>query len=322
MEDGQRAHIIYDVLVFGSRSSPTVWGRYAAFLGRALAATFRECKFQIYVDDPLLVLPGVGGQATEWLAKILVFTKTLGYPLKLSKAHAGLEVKWVGATIKVDNVARTVKVAITEDKMEKLLSQLKIFLKAPVVGLKALRSFAGSMAFVGGLVPVLRPFLAPLWAVLAKCATNDGGSGDPSSRTAGKLVHTKRIAPSLTWIKALLEGEHGPMVRTFFADLEDEDKEVITDACPWGIGGVLYQKGRPLRWFSSPLTKELLEKFNAAAGDSAHNTLWEAVALCWWAYGYGCQGQTSGWWCESSPTTSEHFVPCSSWPRPRMPWGS
>ena len=37
-------------------------------------------------------------------------------------------------------------------------------------------------------------------------------------------------------------------------------------------------KGRPLR-FSSPLTKELLEKFNAAAGDSAHNTLWEAVAL-------------------------------------------
>ena len=56
-------------------------------------------------------------------------------------------------------------------------------------------------------------------------------------------------------------------------------KEVITDACPWGIGGVLYQKGRPLRWFSSPLTKELLEKFNAAAGDSAHNTLWEAVAL-------------------------------------------
>ena len=255
-----------------------MWGRYAAFLGRALAATFRECKFQIYVDDPLLVLPGVGGQATEWLAKILVFTKTLGYPLKLSKAHAGLEVKWVGATIKIDNVERTVKVAIPEDKMEKLLSQLKIFLKAPVVGLKALRSFAGSMAFVAGLVPVLRPFLAPLWAV-AKCATNDGGSGDPSSRTAGKLVHTKRVAPSLTWIKALLEGEHGPMVRTFFADLEDEDKEVITDACPWGIGGVLYQKGRPLRWFSSPLTKELLEKFNAAAGDSAHNTLWEAVAL-------------------------------------------
>ena len=121
MESGRQAHIIYDVLVFGARSSPTVWGRYAAFLGRALAATFKECRFQIYVDDPLLVFPGVDGQAPEWLAKILVFTKTLGFPLKLSKAHAGLEVKWVGATIKVDNKERTVKVAIPEDKLQKLL---------------------------------------------------------------------------------------------------------------------------------------------------------------------------------------------------------
>ena len=279
MENRQPAHIIYDVLVFGSRSSPTVWGRYAAFLGRALAATFEECRFQIYVDDPLLVIPGVDGQAPEWLAKILVFTKTLGYPLKLSKAHAGREVKWVGATISVDNTERTVKVSIPEDKLQKLLTQLSGFLKAPVVGLRALRSFAGSMAFVAGLVPVLRPFLAPLWAVLARCATNDGGSEDKSSRIAGKLVHTKRIAPSLTWIKALLEGEHGPMVRTFYADLGDEGKEIITDACPWGIGGVLYQNGYPIRWFSSPLTKELLEKFRAAVGDPAHNTLWEAVAL-------------------------------------------
>lgn len=162
MESGRQAHIIYDVLVFGARSSPTVWGRYAAFLGRALAATFKECRFQIYVDDPLLVFPGVNGQAPEWLAKILVFTKTLGFPLKLSKAHAGLEVKWVGATIKVDNKERTVKVAIPEDKLQKLLTQVNGFLKAPVVGMRALRSFAGSMAFVAGLVPVLRPFLAPL----------------------------------------------------------------------------------------------------------------------------------------------------------------
>ena len=186
MESGGQAHIIYDVLVFGARSSPTVWGRYAAFLGRALTATFKECRFQIYVDDPLLVFPGVGGQAPEWLAKILVFTKTLGFPLKLSKAHAGLEVKWVGATIKVDNKERTVKVAIPEDKLQKLLTQVNGFLKAPVVGTRALRSFAGSMAFVAGLVPVLRPFLAPLWAVLARGATNDGWSGDVSSRTAGK----------------------------------------------------------------------------------------------------------------------------------------
>ena len=33
MESGKRHFVLYDVLVFGSRSSPTIWGRFAAFLG-------------------------------------------------------------------------------------------------------------------------------------------------------------------------------------------------------------------------------------------------------------------------------------------------
>ena len=42
MEDGVEAFIIYDVLVFGSKSSPTVWGRYAAYLGRILCSVIPE----------------------------------------------------------------------------------------------------------------------------------------------------------------------------------------------------------------------------------------------------------------------------------------
>lgn len=33
-------YIVFDSLVFGSGSSPTVWGRYAALLGRAISAVF------------------------------------------------------------------------------------------------------------------------------------------------------------------------------------------------------------------------------------------------------------------------------------------
>ena len=51
---------------------------------------------------------------------------------------------------------------------------------------------------------MLRPFLAPLWAVLSS-ETTDEGASDTSlrrrSRTAGKLVHTKRIAE---WRRELL----------------------------------------------------------------------------------------------------------------------
>jgi hypothetical protein len=273
--DGELAHIIYNVLVFGSKSSPTIWGRYAAFLGRVLACVVPENKTQVYVDDPIWVIPAEGEAAEELLTLAILTTLVFGFPLKLAKASAGKTIKWIGAELEVGSDAEGdfVKVRIPEEKVSKLLQEVDAFLKAPVVGTRQLRSFAGGMSFVAGLVPILRPFLAPLWAALSKESANDG----ESSRKADTLE--KRIAPSLHWIRALLRNEHGPLERKFPAKLADEDWEIITDACPWGIGGVLYKRGAPTRWFASELTKPLLEKFKAKKGDPAFNTLWEALAL-------------------------------------------
>ena len=44
--------IIFDTLVFGAVSSPTLWGRVAAWLGRSWAAICPKTTVQIYVDDP------------------------------------------------------------------------------------------------------------------------------------------------------------------------------------------------------------------------------------------------------------------------------
>ena len=52
MENGKEAFIIYDVLVFGCKSSPTLWGRFAALLGRYLMSIVPEITLQIYVDEP------------------------------------------------------------------------------------------------------------------------------------------------------------------------------------------------------------------------------------------------------------------------------
>ena len=50
-------YYVFKVLVFGSSSAPTVWGRYAAFLGRSTAAVVGTdpLRLQVYVDDPLYV---------------------------------------------------------------------------------------------------------------------------------------------------------------------------------------------------------------------------------------------------------------------------
>jgi hypothetical protein len=282
MEDGRKSYIIYNVLVFGSRSSPTLWGRFAALLGRILASTVQEVRCHIYVDDPIMCIPSHGVGAVHLLTLVLLCTRLFGYPLKLAKASAGASVKWIGAelSISTDHLGEFVQVKIPQDKVQKLLGEVERFLKAPVVGIKQLRSFAGGMAFVAGLVPVLRPFLAPLWAALAKGKANDGSSSDlPKSRTAGKLLHIKRVAHCLHWIKALLQNEHGSLERRFNARREVDGWEIVTDACPWGIGGVLYHHGVPVRWFSSPLTPDVLRKFKAQTGDPGFNTAWEALAL-------------------------------------------
>ena len=281
LEEGPM-HVIYDVLVFGAKSSPTIWGRYAAFLERTLAACVPEMEAQIYVDDPIFVLEGDSTEeAARTLTKALLWTELLGYPIKLSKAAAGSEVDWIGARLCIEGQEKVV-VRIPRDKVETLSTEIQRILKAPVVGVRQLRSLAGSLSFLAGLVPLMRPFLAPLWGALAKdsandCATKDEGS-HPKSRGAGKLIHVKRIAGALHWIASLLRGEHGEMKRTFFAEQKNPEWELATDACPWGIGGVLYYKHEPKRWFASELTPALLDN-KASKGDPGHNTLWEAVAL-------------------------------------------
>ena len=61
MENDVQHFIAYMVLVFGSKSSRAIWGRFAALLGRSLAAVCPETHAQINVDDPIFVVPSAKG---------------------------------------------------------------------------------------------------------------------------------------------------------------------------------------------------------------------------------------------------------------------
>ena len=60
-----------------------------------------------------------------------------------------------------------VEVSIPEDKIQKVQDQTQEFLSRPVIGLRKLRTYAGSLSFIAGLVPHLRPFLTSIWAAQA-----------------------------------------------------------------------------------------------------------------------------------------------------------
>ena len=265
-----RKILVYDVLVFGSVSSPTLWGRFAAWLSRSLMATCPNLKVQTYVDDPLITYDEKDPNWKLHLGAGLLWFEVTGFPLKLAKADAGSQVTWIGASIETLDDLKATKVTIPKEKIEELLKTCETFMSRPVVSRRQLRSFAGALSFVAGVVPHVRPFLASLWAVVAQA--NDG------QRTSGKLVHTRRIGQALNWIAAFLRGETC-LTRTVRSHRPKSSAMVITDASTHGMGGVLFKDGEPTEFFSLPIPSEFILRFRASTGDPKHMALWEALTI-------------------------------------------
>ena len=177
---GSTKVLVYDVLVFGSVSSPTLWGRFAALLGRSLAAINPKVKLQIYVDDPILVYDESDPQHRIHLGVALLWAAIAGFPIKLEKSDAGSSVKWIGAQLLAEDHLKAATVTIPQEKVLEMVDKIKELSKKPVIGRKQLQSLAGALSFIAGVVPQMRPFLGGLWAVLA--TAND------SNRIAGKLA--------------------------------------------------------------------------------------------------------------------------------------
>ena len=76
-------YYVFKVLVFGSASAPTIWGRYAAFAGRSTSAICGNLgiRMQMYVDDPVFVATGSLSQAVRGLIVALLWFSILGLPL-------------------------------------------------------------------------------------------------------------------------------------------------------------------------------------------------------------------------------------------------
>ena len=262
--------VVYDVLVFGSVSSPTLWGRYAAWFGRSLASINPDIRLQTYVDDPLFTFDCTDPYHKERVGISLLWSQIAGYPLKLEKSDSGTEVKWIGAVIKADHDNHTISVTIPEDKVAELKSKVQTYLRRPVIGRRQLQSLAGALSFVAGLVPLMRPFLNSLWAALA---TNDG------PKQTRNVVHVRRIGIALQWIDALLGEKAAPFTRVVRAFRQQTKCIIITDASTRGLGAIMIVGDRPVEFFSTIIPQEFIVRTGAQPGDPSHMALWESLCL-------------------------------------------
>jgi len=261
--------IVFEVLCMGGKSSPNIWGRFAAAIGRILASIFDENEFrcEIYVDDPLMAVAGTAPRRQKLLTMALLTLDVLNFPLAWEKGIRGSTVVWIGAQLSATREG--IQVTIPQDKLDDLSHQTSEFRKQTVAYRNAVRSYCGKLSFVAGMVPVLRPFLSMLWAALSS-----------KSRLPSTLVHCRRFHVALDWLRALFKGIHGPLVRSFpllqrWAPAGDY---IATDACPWGFAGVLFRDNSPTAWFATPLSTADQRRFGKK-GESKHNTTWEALAI-------------------------------------------
>ena len=246
--------MVFLSLVFGSGSSPTVWGRFAAMAGRLIAATFQygdSLRTQIYVDDPIFVARGNQRDRTRSFTKALLCLAIFGYPLAWHKAAAGARLTWIGAEVEVSRTE--VRVRIPKPKVESLTTEAKQILSKDIVSIRSMRSFSGQVSFFAGLIPHLRPFLSGCWAAIAAAtakakgrSSNEGGNTSRRMRAPTTIVHVQQARHSLSWILAFLVGSSSGITRRFpicTNRVRESGSFIATVASPWGIGGILVRKG-------------------------------------------------------------------------------
>ena len=262
--------LCYDVLVFGSVSSPTIWGRFASWLSRSLVAVCPGIGLQTYVDDPIITFDVLDKRYRSVLGAIILWFSITGFPIKYSLADYGENVKWIGATIQTMDQEQAIRVSVPKDKLDDFRTRCSQFRSRPVIGRKQLRSFTGALSFIGGIVPYLKPFLASLWAAVSQA--ND------KSHALRRLVHTKRVGQALDWVQTFLN-EEKILCRVVRAKRMSAGATIFTDASTRGMGAVLIIGDVPMEYFSFPIPSEFILRFKAATGDPKHMALWESLCL-------------------------------------------
>jgi hypothetical protein len=259
---------VFFVLVFGSSSAPTVWGRFAAWLGRSTMAVCSQLHFRMlmYVDDPVYVAMGLWKEIVDTFSLALLWAAAAGFPLAWRKADGGQSVTWIGASFTL--AAGGVEVSIPPSKVTAIRDQLAMVLQKPLLPLKQVRSLAGVLAWVATIVPHVKPFLAGFWAAVSRDLGN-------------RPVPTKHLKISAGWLDAFLRGQQGGVTVTHRWDPSSPQARVriCTDASPYGMGGVLLQDGRPIRYFADEISELDRTRFTAERDDPRFITVWESLAI-------------------------------------------
>ena len=275
---GQGRYAAYRGVPFGLATAPLLWGRAAAWIGRATQAIHSPWAYRghIYVDDPVAIVTGTKETRTHSIAKTLTLWSALGGRVALHKADRGTEIKWIGAMFRV--VPGGIAITIDKERTAKLLKVTQEGLTQQGL-VYNVRSLAGELSWVAGLVPTIRPFVNMIWAA---SYSMEGQRNTATRKRPRDSVFTKMVRLPFLWINKFLRGHHGGITRTRYVQDQYATPKwtVRTDASTTGPGGILpNSRGQPVRYWASPIPEVALSHLEISAGEPGLMTVYELLAL-------------------------------------------
>ena len=258
----------------GSRNAPGGWGRIAALLGRMTQSLFCRtgARIEIYTDDPCMTVWGTKAVRDRTFAISILLWSLLGFPLSWRKGARGSSISWIGGQFSLKPGGAGVTVRIVQEIFDDSMKLVEDMLGSNVIPLRTLSTAVGKLAHISNLLTVWRPFMASLYAAL---------HGPPPENCPPGCIWRRQVETALKWFRSFFALSRGFVERDFdtkcFLAVE-VSLEIVLDASPWGLGGILLVNNVCKEFFASPLT-ELDEKlFLQVRGSPDGQQIWESLA--------------------------------------------
>ena len=279
--------IMFRALLFGYKTAPLLYSRFAAFVSRMLQSMVPDhiARHQTYLDDAIWMLQGPLDERNRALALVLYTMAALDIPIALGKGARQATVTWVGIDLSIEK--DTLVISLPLKFMQELREMLNHWTGKGMAPIKDLRKVAGKAAWMSNALPRFRWVTAVFYAVL-KDVLKDVASGKEETRRLARtdqrdksnLFAVKRLEAASVWAVHFLDAaKERPIRRISLGDKKGQDVRLITDASPEGLGAILLINNQTVGALATPVDKHDASALGFELGSSASQGILEALAV-------------------------------------------
>ncbi len=276
----QNQLLLFKALLFGYRTAPLLYSRFAAMIARLLQSGMdpKMACHQVYLDDSLWVLVGTLSQKSSSLSLVLYTMLALKIKVALQKGERAAHVTWVGVRFSLPDRDSLV-VGLPEKFLEETKAVLISWQGKGMASLKELRSLAGKAAWLSNILPRARWVTSVLYAVLKSTeAEEDNVKAD--GRVKKGLFSVNRLESARRWLVAFVDAAMArPMRKISITSKNQMEVKLCCDASPEGLGSILVINGSPVAALASPVDESDVELLGIEKGASSSQGVLEALCL-------------------------------------------